>query len=150
MLSCFIRRALLAMLLLPWLAYGGAEKPSLSIALAHTETITIRHRQSAKAVTITRSDLRKKLTEELSSLDVHAWKQKTVIKHGGCGYDVLFAGSNGAVLMNFVVYYSKVFAAPSGTTHNPQFFTRVTPTELLALRGQLALLPARPACRNDA
>ena len=88
----FVRRALLGMLLLPCLAYGGAdEKPSLSITLARTETITIHQRQhSSKPVTVSRSDLRKTLIDELTSLDVHAWERKTIIKHGTCGYDVLF------------------------------------------------------------
>jgi hypothetical protein len=143
-----LRQTTLALLLVPVLAQSGpVERPPLAKALA-ADAIVLRQGSSSNTVTVTGNDLTK-LAEDIESLDRYAWKQESVIKHGACGHSVQVTRGN-ATLLRLYVSPGKVYIAPKGTTHNPQFVTRVARTDLPSLRASLATLPPPVACPDDA
>ena len=148
MASAF-RLALLTLLLLP--AAASAEpssRPSL-VKLLAADLIVIREGYSSRKITISDPDVRKGLLSEISKLDRGIWKEVSIIKHGGCSLHVHFSrGSEG--LMTLLVNRNKVYQAPGGSTHNPQFVLEVAADELTAFRKASAQLPRGERCKNAA
>ena len=141
-------RLLLTLSLFSGLALSAeVQKPSLVIA-SSAESIVLRQGYSSNAVTVTVTELRKKLANEIALLEGHPWKQTTIIKHGACGHQVEFI-TGGATVLHLYVYPSKVFLAPRGTTRNPQFVAQVVRTELPTLRKLLLSLPPPSPCPDE-
>ena len=144
-----IPRVLLAVVLLHCTASAApASRPSL-VQVSTADSIVIREGYSRNKITITNPALRSSLLGEFSKLDSATWKEEYLIKHGGCGLHVLFT-SKSTRLAALVIYPNKVYQAPGGLTHNPQFVVRVAATDLPVFREISSLLPRRKACTNAA
>jgi len=143
-----LHRIVLVSGLLSQLAFGSETEDAFR-KVKYSKQVRIQAAYSSEAAQITDPTLVRELAEEISQLQRKQWVKETVIKHGGCMYQVSFLGDR-QVFLHLYVYSEQVHRRIDQDAKSKQARAALHPDELPKLKARLAQLKHEARCKNAA
>jgi hypothetical protein len=143
-----LRRTVLVSGLFSQLAFGS-EAENAFRKLEDSTEVRLQAAYSSEAIRITDPASVRELAEEVSRLRKKQWEEETVIKHGGCMYQVSFLADR-QVLLHLYVYSEQVHRHIDKDAKSKHARAALLPEELPKLKARLGQLKLGARCKNAA